>query len=91
MLSQLRYYLNYCTERQYQYTGKKGKYANEQVQHYEYARNSIEQLIKDIEDVLNSGDSKKISNNEINVTQPKNYYITNQADASGTGEKEVGE
>ena len=60
LLSQLRYYLNYCTERQYQYTGKKGKYANEQVQHYEYARNSIEQLIKDIEDVLNSGDTEKI-------------------------------
>ena len=36
-------------------------------------------------------DSKKISNNEINVIQPKNYYITNQADTSGTGEKEVGE
>ena len=61
LLSQLRYYLNYCTERQYQYTGKKGKYANEQVQHYEYARNSIEKLISEIEDILNSGDTEKLS------------------------------
>ena len=60
LLSQLRYYHNYCTERQYDNTRKKGKYANEQVRHYEYARQSIEGIIKEIEDILNSGDTKKI-------------------------------
>ena len=60
LLSQLRYYHNYCTERQYENSRKKGKYANEQVRHYDYAKQSIEKIIKEIEDILNSGDTKKI-------------------------------
>ena len=62
LLSQLRYYDNYCSEKQYVNQRKKGKYANEQVQHFEYAKNSIRRLIADIEAILNSGDKGKIFN-----------------------------
>lgn len=62
LLSQLRYYDNYCSEKQYVNQRKNGKYANEQVQHYEYAKNAIRRLIADIEAILNSGDNTKIFN-----------------------------
>lgn len=62
LLSQLRYYDNYCSEKQYVNQRKKGKYANEQAQHFEYAKNSIRRLIADIEAILNSGDKRKIYN-----------------------------
>lgn len=63
LLAQLRFYHNYCTEHQYFYArgnDKRKKYYNEQERHYEYAKTSIEKLIRDIETILNSGDLRKI-------------------------------
>lgn len=61
LLSQLRYYHNHCTEKQYKARGRKNKkYKNSDEMHYDWARSCIERLIEEINDILNSGDNRKI-------------------------------
>lgn len=60
LLTQLSHLENYFTDKGLFYSRKNSKYANEQVQHYEYARTSVRKLIEEIENILNSGDMDKI-------------------------------